>query len=153
MEIFVLLYQIGPDQEGIHTLRMADRSVVLMFEDEDDATRYAMLLEAQDFMVPSVERLDREEVESYCQDAGYDYRLVPAGFVPQSNEDRLLLAPPESNIEADLEALREGDVAAKAGDRSSGDRSRAEPESNPTAADEYSQRELDAIRRRLEGLL
>ena len=148
MEIFVLLYQIGPDQEGIHTLRMADRSVVLMFEDEDDATRYAMLLEAQDFMVPSVERLDREEVESYCQDAGYDYRLVPAGFVPKSNEDRLLLAPPESNIEADLEALREGDVSAKSGDRPSND-----PEPDPMAADEYSQRELDAIRRRLEGLL
>lgn len=149
MDVFVLLYQIGPDQEGIHTLRMGDRSVVLMFEDEDDATRYAILLEAQDFMVPSVERLERDEVESYCDDAGYDYRLVPAGFIPQNDADRLLLAPPENNIEADLDSLKEG----KAGDR--GDRSTAtpEPEADPTAAEEYSQRELDAIRRRLEGLL
>ncbi|MEB3274442.1 MAG: DUF3110 domain-containing protein [Prochlorothrix sp.] len=153
MEVFVLLYQIGPDQEGIHTLRMGDRSVVLMFEEEDDATRYAILLEAQDFMVPSVERLDREEVESYCEDAGYESRLVPAGFIPQNEADRLLLAPPENNIETDLDSLKEDDREGNRGRDRDRLPSEPSPEPDPTAAEEYSQPELDDIRRRLEGLL
>ncbi|MCS6815504.1 MAG: DUF3110 domain-containing protein, partial [Cyanobacteria bacterium] len=54
MQVFVLLFNAGTDQEGIHTLKMMDpelgeRNVVLMFEAEDDATRFSLMLEAQDF--------------------------------------------------------------------------------------------------------
>ena len=99
MPVHVLLFDAGTDQEGIHSLELNGRTVVLLFEDSDDAERYAGLLEAQDFPVPTVEPLDREEMELFCGEAGYEARFVPAGFLPQSAEDRLLIAPPERNMD------------------------------------------------------
>ena len=49
MRVFVLLYDAGKDNEGIHSLELAGKTAVLMFENADDAERYAGLLEAQDF--------------------------------------------------------------------------------------------------------
>ena len=54
MQIFVLLYNSGTDKEGIHSIELKGRTIVLMFEDKDDAIRYCGLLEAQDFPLPSV---------------------------------------------------------------------------------------------------
>ena len=45
----MLLFDSGSEVEGIHTLELNGRTVVLMFEEEDDALRYAGLLAAQDF--------------------------------------------------------------------------------------------------------
>jgi hypothetical protein len=133
MRVFVLLFNAGTENEGIHTIRMGDRNLVLMFEQEDDATRYALLLEAQDFPVPAVETIDRQEIEEFCEGVGYDCKLVPAGFVPQDEVDRLLIAPPETNLEQ-----TDWDMEAK-------------PE--PEEESELPASELDRIRRQLEGLL
>ena len=132
----VLLFDAGSDQEGIHSLELSGRTVVLLFEQRDDAERYAGLLEAQDFPVPTVEALERDEMELFCNQSGYEARFVPAGFLPQSAEERLLIAPPERNMDTSL--WREQD----------------EPESS-TAAEPISSgdAELEAFRRRLEGLL
>ena len=91
MLVHVLLYDAGQDSEGIHSLELSGSTVVLMFENPDDAERYAGLLEAQDFPVPSIEALDREEIEIFCRQAGYEARLVESGFVPKTDEERLLL--------------------------------------------------------------
>ena len=40
MNVFVLLYNSGTDKEGIHSIELKGRTIVLMFEDKDDATRY-----------------------------------------------------------------------------------------------------------------
>ncbi len=64
--------------EGVHTLKVSQpndssglsKDVVLAFEAADDATRYALLLEAQDFPTPTVEEIDRSEIEEFCQSAG-----------------------------------------------------------------------------------
>lgn len=138
--VHVLLFDAGSDQEGIHSLELNGRTVVLLFEDPDDAERYAGLLEAQDFPLPSVEALEREELESFCQQAGYEARFVPAGFLPRSDEDRLLISPPERNM--DVSHWREQEEPGRDG---AGD-SAAEA---PVALDP----ELEAFRRRLEGLL
>jgi len=58
MRVFVLLFNAGTENEGIHTIQMGAINKVLMFESEDDATRYALLLEAQDFPTPTVEKID-----------------------------------------------------------------------------------------------
>ena len=71
MLVHVLLFDAGSDSEGIHSLEMAGKTVVLLFENPDDAERYAGLLEAQDFPVPSVETMARDDVELFCRDAGY----------------------------------------------------------------------------------
>lgn len=138
MRVFVLLFNAGTDQEGIHTLNVGAHNIVLMFEDEDDATRYALLLEAQDFMVPSVEPIDREEIEEFCRGAHYDCQLVPKGFVPQTEFDRLMIAPPQLNLEqTDWET----------------DQEKPEVADEDEETGEFSSTELDQIRRRLEGLL
>ena len=133
MPVHVLLFDAGTDQEGIHSLELNGRTVVLLFEDSDDAERYAGLLEAQDFPVPTVEPLDREEMELFCSEAGYEARFVPAGFLPQSAEDRLLIAPPERNMDVtNWQEQREQQEQAG--------------ESAPDPS-------LEAFRRQLEGLL
>ena len=136
----VLLFDAGSDTEGIHSLEVNGRTVVLLFEDPDDAERYAGLLEAQDFPMPSVEALEREEIERFCSEAGYEARHVPAGFLPRSDEDRLLIAPPEQNLDVShWRELAEAELAQAEG-------------SEPGAA-EGRDPELEAFRRRLEGLL
>ncbi|XHX76112.1 MAG: DUF3110 domain-containing protein [Stenomitos frigidus ULC029] len=141
MQVFVLLFNAGTDNEGIHTIRIGDRNLVLIFEQEDDATRYALLLEAQDFPVPTVERMAQADIEEFCESAGYEGQLVSAGFVPQTDADRLLLAPPESNlVETDWQEDQQLETLE----------SKREPE---TEADAIAAAELERIRRQLEGLL
>ncbi len=97
MRVNVLLYDSGKDTEGIHSLEISGKTVVLMFENRDDAERYSLLLEAQDFPIPTIETLDRSEVESFCNEAGYEACFVQKGFVPQSDHEKLMLVPPELN--------------------------------------------------------
>ncbi|MFM7674565.1 MAG: DUF3110 domain-containing protein [Synechococcus sp.] len=145
MAVHVLLFDAGSDSEGIHSLELGGRTVVLLFEERDDAERYAGLLEAQDFPAPTVEALDREEMEQFCLQAGYEARFVPAGFLPQSAEERLLIAPPERNMDVSQwkeQALVEaGEEPAKAAGERPG-----EPISSGNP-------DLEAFRRQLEGLL
>ena len=157
MRVHVLLFDAGTDSEGIHSLEIAGRTVVLLFENPDDAERYAGLLEAQDFPVPTVEALDREDVDLFCREAGYEARLIESGFVPSNDEERLFMAPPQSNRDVSNwkddaasndpvsnEAVSDGGVAGQQGVEPALQGLETEPESNP---------ELDELRRRLEGLL
>ncbi len=101
MNIFVLLYNSGTDKEGIHSIELKGRTIVLMFEDKDDATRYCGLLEAQDFPLPTVEKIDMEEIKDFCIKLDYDFKLVEKNFVPKTAEDRLLISPPQRNLEVE----------------------------------------------------
>lgn len=144
MQVFVLLFNVGTDNEGLHTLQLNGQDWVLMFEDEDDATRYALLLEAQDFLTPTVEAIAQEEIEEFCNGAGFGYHLIPKGFVPESDLERLLVMPPERNVaETDWEREQKGQSSP------------AEPTPEPDNDDEaiLSATELEQMRRRLEGLL
>jgi hypothetical protein len=80
--------------------------------------------------------MERNQIEAFCSDAGYEARHVPSGFQPHTLEDRLLIAPPERNM--DLTNWREQPQEAE---------SAAEPSS---AAPDPA---LEAFRRSLEGLL
>lgn len=126
MKVYVLLYNTGTDNEGIHTLQIGNQNIVLMFESEDDATRYALLLEAQDFYTPTVEAIDSEEIEEFCTGAGYNWKLVTEG---------MLEIPPERNVD-DTDWKQNADY----------------PE-DVTSESEMSAFELERIRRQLEGLL
>ena len=101
MKIFVLLYNSGTDKEGIHSIELKGRTIVLMFEDKDDALRYCGLLEAQDFPLPTVEIIDIEEIKDFCIKLDYEYKLVEKNFVPKTAEDRLLISPPQKNLKVD----------------------------------------------------
>ncbi len=89
MQVFVLLFNVGTDNEGIHTIQTGDRNKVLMFESEDDAVRYALLLEAQDFETPSIIEIDSQEIMGFCESANYEWELVAEG---------MLAIPPQRNL-------------------------------------------------------
>ena len=99
MLVHVLLYEAGTESEGIHSLELKGATVILMFEDRDDAERYCGLLEAQDFPTPSIEELKRLDIETFCVEAGYEARFVEKGFIPSTEEERLMISPPLSNLE------------------------------------------------------
>lgn len=141
MRVNVLLFDAGTDSEGIHSLEISGRTVVLLFENSEDAERYAGLLEAQDFPVPTVESLEKEDVEFFCREAGYEARFIESGFVPESDEERMFMAPPEAN--RDVSNWRDAEEA-------NGDAAQVEDASAPEPGENP---ELDAMRRRLEGLL
>lgn len=126
MRVFVLLFNARTENEGIHTIQTGDRNKVLMFESEDDATRFALMLEAQDFPAPTVEAMDAEEIKDFCDSADYDWEVVPEGA---------LALPPEINIEQTDWQLDEDKPPVE------------KPDSDVSDTD------LDSIRRRLEGLL
>jgi hypothetical protein len=137
MLVHVLLYDAGQDSEGIHSLELSGQTVVLMFENCDDAERYAGLLEAQDFPTPTVEALDQHEVELFCKEAGYEARLVETGFVPTTDDERLMLAPPSSNRDVSNWQSEDPSVDSSI-------------DSIPSSSANDG---LDDVRRRLEGLL
>ncbi|MEY3254975.1 MAG: hypothetical protein RLZZ29_106 [Cyanobacteriota bacterium] len=67
MSVFVLIFNAGTDNEGIHSVLVGDRNTIMMFESEDDATRFALMLEAQDFPMAKVENIDQREIQEFCQ--------------------------------------------------------------------------------------
>ena len=101
MQIYVLLYNSGTDDEGIHSIELNGKTIVLMFEEKDDAVRYCGLLEAQDFPTPNIELFDLEEIRRFCLDSGYESKLVEKNFVPKTQEERLLITPPPKNLDPD----------------------------------------------------
>lgn len=132
MRVFVLLFNARTDNEGIYTIKITspergDRNVVLMFESEDDATRFGLMLEAQDFPPVTVEPIDSEEIEEFCESADYSYELIEEGS---------LAIPLENNVE-------KTDWQPDDSNDSNNDSNKAE----------IAESELDQIRRRLEGLL
>ncbi len=123
MGVFVILFNARTDNEGIHTIRVEDKNTVLMFENEDDATRFAIMLEAQDLPNPTVEEIDRQEIEDFCAEANYECKLI---------DKDMLAVPPESNVEKTDWSQEGKKVQEKAS---------------------MSESELESIRRKLEGLL
>ncbi|SKB14599.1 conserved hypothetical protein [Planktothrix sp. PCC 11201] len=124
MRVYVLLFNAGTENEGIHTIQMGDRNKVLIFEDEDDAIRFGVLLEAQDFPTATVEAIDEEEIKEFCISVDYDWERVGSGE---------LAIPPENNVDQTDWQVEEDQP----------------PEKEP----DFVSPELDDIRKRLEGLL
>ncbi len=134
MRVFVLVFNARTENEGIHTIRVGDRNKILMFESEDDATRFALMLEAQDFPSPTVEAIDAEEIKEFCSSAGYEWELV------LENGD--LVVPPDLNVEQTDWELDAETVAET-----------SYPDQTAATESDLSNSELENIRRKLEGLL
>ncbi|MFM7601145.1 MAG: DUF3110 domain-containing protein [Pseudanabaena sp.] len=127
MHVWVLLFNANTDNEGIYTLEIEGNNIIVAFEQEDDAIRYAGLLEAQDFLSPTVESIDSKDLEEFCEEAGYDLNIVPTDA---------LLVPPEKNV----------DKTDWSADR---DQNLPEPEDEIEVEDPV----IAMMRRRLENLL
>jgi hypothetical protein len=133
MHVWVLLYNARTDNEGIYTLQIESNNIIVAFEQEDDAIRYAGMLEAQDFLVLTVEDIDQQELEEFCQDANYDLNIVPTDA---------LLVPPEKNVDkTDWSSDRETNQNK--------DQNKNQPEDEIEIEDPV----IAMMRRRLENLL
>jgi hypothetical protein len=90
MRLWVLLFNADSDNQGIYTRLEAGKNIVLAFVQEDDAIRYAGLLEAQDFPSAVTESIDERELTEICQDTGLGLNIV--------REDELVI-PPATNVD------------------------------------------------------
>ncbi|WP_228043203.1 DUF3110 domain-containing protein [Desmonostoc muscorum] len=138
MRVFVLMFNARTENEGIHSIRKGDSNTILMFESEDDATRFALMLEAQDFPTPTPEAIDAEEIQQFCESVGYDWEIIP-------ENSPLVSKVPELNVEeTDWQPDAQKDDTLE--DTSS-------PNQQPPEEPELPDSELERIRRKLEGLL
>ena len=136
MRVYVILFNARTDNEGIHSVRAQGQDFIYMFADEDDATCYAMMLEAQDLPLPAVEPLDSQEIEEFCADSNYKCVLIEKGML---DEQGRLLLPPENNV-TDTDWQADG-------------QHRKTAEAVGQDEDASSDVDYDRIRRQLEGLL
>jgi len=90
MRLWVLLFNARTDNEGIYTLSVNGQNTVIAFENEDDATRYALQLEAQDFLSATIEPIDQTELDEFCKDSDLELSIVKPG---------MLALPPEATVE------------------------------------------------------
>eukprot|EP00887_Chlorella_sp_A99_P002858 scaffold6.g2858.t1 len=95
-QLFVLLFGVGQaDTEGIYSLRSMPKDdglpldTIVAFECDDDAQRYACLLEATMDHEPTVWPIEWGDLLEFCNSAGYRLRLEPGGS---------LLIPPDYNV-------------------------------------------------------
>ena len=42
-----------------------------------------------------------DEIKDFCIKLDYEYKLVEKNFVPKTAEDRLLISPPQKNLEVE----------------------------------------------------
>ena len=74
--MFILTVE-GNEAEGAYSVTGDDEEQVLyLFEDEDDAIRYALLLEDQDFPEMHVIEVDGKVVIKTCEMHDYRYSVI-----------------------------------------------------------------------------
>lgn len=79
----------GKEDEGAYAIsNQTGHRILLMFEEEDDAIRYAGLLEADDFPPLTAVEVDPDGMMEMCEKTGYDYMII--------SPDELII-PPDNN--------------------------------------------------------
>ena len=87
--MFILTIE-GNEAEGAYSVTGDDGEQVLyLFEDEDDAIRYALLLEDQDFPEMHVIEVDGKVVIKTCELHDYKYSVITKNdiVIPPLNHD------------------------------------------------------------------
>ena len=86
--MFILTIE-GKESEGAYSVTGDDGEQVLyLFEDEDDAIRFALLLEEQDYPEMHVIEVDGKVVIKTCELHGYRYTVITKNDI---------VIPPEEN--------------------------------------------------------
>lgn len=95
-EVYVILFGVGEaSTEGIYSLRTEcpqtglHKETIISFESNEDAFRFAALLEATMTHVPSVHTIRPIDLIKFCEDSGYSCRLEQEGS---------MMMPPEFNV-------------------------------------------------------
>jgi hypothetical protein len=82
----------GHEEQGAYSAKSEDgHQILYMFEQEDDASRFAMMLEDKDFPKMRTMEIDADILIQACEGNGYEYAIFT------SND---IVIPPD-NIEED----------------------------------------------------
>jgi len=97
--VYVLLFGVGTTQEGVYSLQRRTNEglpedTVLAFATKADADCYAALLQAEMGRVAHAEALIPEDLEEFCQGAGFQCRVVGQSAVTLG-----LFTPPKYTVE------------------------------------------------------
>jgi hypothetical protein len=87
--MFILTIE-GKESEGAYSVSSEDGEQVLyLFEDEDDAVRYALLLEEQDYPDMNVIEVDGKVVIKTCELHDYRYSVITKNdiVIPPAEHD------------------------------------------------------------------
>ena len=72
-----ILTVAGKESEGAYSVPNADGSQILyLWEEEDDATRYAMMLEQEDYPEMHVIEVEDEVMIKTCEVHDYNYTVI-----------------------------------------------------------------------------
>jgi len=67
----------GKESEGAYSVMNEEGEQILyLFQEEDDATRYAMMLEEEDYPEMHVIEIEDEIMLKTCELHGYDYTII-----------------------------------------------------------------------------
>ena len=84
-----ILTLAGKEKEGAYSVTNEDGEQVLyLFEEEDDASRFAMMLEEKDYPELAVIEVDAHLILKTCEVHSYNYAIIT------TND---LVIPPEEN--------------------------------------------------------
>lgn len=126
--LWVIIFTNATDgSDGVYSLTIAEDNIVLAFQEREEAQRYAMCLEAQEFPRPQVCELDSSELKHFCGESGFRLGFVPKGA---------LITPPEESAIDDIDTWR------------------GEPKSNRATKDStgLSEEDIEVMRKRLDSL-
>ena len=72
-----LITILGKEKEGAYSVMNEDGEQILyLFQEEDDAIRYAMMLEEEDYPEMHVIEVEDDMMVKTCQMHGYDYTVI-----------------------------------------------------------------------------
>ncbi len=77
-----ILTVMGKEDEGAYSVRDASGNQLLyLFEEEDDAERYAMMLEEQEYPEIKIMEVDGDLMVKTCQLHGYRYTIITSNDI------------------------------------------------------------------------
>ena len=127
---YVLIFNRGQDDEGVYTVRGSDASCagmhVLAFENRAEASRYAVLLQEQDFDKLTATRWESEPLADFCWRAEFGL-----GYVPP---DAMLVPPQRNHVDAAAIEQRQEDAFAKQQKSAGGARHWSEQEAEASSS-------------------
>ncbi|KAJ1632638.1 hypothetical protein T492DRAFT_1143305 [Pavlovales sp. CCMP2436] len=95
---FVFLYNPGCENEGVYTIQSNDEATyVLCFQDYDDAIRFSQLLEAEDFVKPSICAWSKHILTEFCEEGDFKIGIVPSGVMIMPPRHNYFGLPPDAS--------------------------------------------------------
>lgn len=74
--MFILTIK-GREEEGAYSVQDEEGDQILyLFQEEDDATRFGLMLEDKDYPAMNVIEVENDVIMKVCQSHGYQYTII-----------------------------------------------------------------------------